>query len=122
MLLLLISLQRALPALIFNSLQPLRTSGQKLRAVRADKPTKENSRGTGVCWVTGDGDPLAGFDRIGCPTDFRKIQPAGELDGPLRDLPGIIGDVYEHHRVRIDESELSHDAHNGNDALFIVDG
>ena len=75
-----------------------------------------------MCWVTGDRDPLAGLDRVGCPTDFREIQPAGELDGPLCDLTGVIGDIHEHHRVRIDKPELSNDAHDRHNSLFIIDG
>ena len=72
--------------------------------------------------VTSHRDSLASLDGVGCPTDSGEIQAAGELDHPLHDFTSLIGDVHEHHRVRIHESELSHDAYDRNQSLFIVDG
>lgn len=72
--------------------------------------------------VTSQREPLANLDGVGSPTGFGEIQPAGHLDHPLHDLTSLIGDVYKHHRVRIYESELSQDAYNSNQPLFIVDG
>ena len=99
-LLLLIPLERALPALLFNSAQTLGSCGQEFRAVCPDESTKKHSLGAGMGRVTSHRDPLASLDRAGCPTDFGQIQPASELDRPLHDLTGLIGDVHGHRRVR----------------------
>src|SRR5206468_9097112 len=69
-LLLLFPLPSPLSPLLFNSVQTLGLSVQKLCPFSADEFTKEHSVGTSMGRVTSDCDPLARLDGIGRPADI----------------------------------------------------
>src|SRR6185295_14559619 len=62
--LILVSLERALPAFLFKCVLTLWGPRQKFGAVGADQLPKKHSVGTGVSGIAGDRHSLTGFDRL----------------------------------------------------------
>ena len=66
--------------------------------------------------------PQASYELAHAYTELEEFEPAIELYSPLRDFPGGIRNIHEHHCVRVHELELRHDAGNCYRSSAVVHG
>ena len=95
--------------------------GSSCGAVGAHQLHKGHSLGTLPRRVPGDLHVFAGLDRLRVPARLLEIQPACKLDVPRLDLPSLVLDLHQHHRVRIHEPKLGDHTVHGDRALGVVD-